>query len=531
MICSKQNLLEQWWDGFLEKKEVPDLEQHLRSCSACQTHLAELKKEKQVVEEWLNEPVLHDSFTEQIMAQIRELSPEQENEPVIPIKKKRARRRRMALVIGSTVAILAIFLGIGTAVSPAFANFVKKSIFLIDRFDSHDGGLKLAAKNGFSAPLNKKITSSGYTVELKEVIADPSRITVDFQIRDANGKLVLYKLGNDNYSPIASLVDENGKVLAYGHDNTGDSNQHRLTLIPTEPLPNKATLRISANVLRHFDLHHEKIIKGSWNVSIPLQLDKGISFTRVAHINQTRTFHGVDVQLHDFLYSPSAMSIQYSLKQNEQEKKQLQRIAKQFPQRDYSPKMDYEITDNQGKILAYLTHDDLSGKREENHLNSAVQKIGVGEISKKDLYDLHPLKKGYFFRLKGIVKKEAADAHITFNPQTVSQQPVSFNYKGNLITITYAGHEPSKGSHNHNLAVNVELKPVDNYQGSMDWHFVDDKGKVHNFYGSAENKNGVYHYTLVIDDIVDAPKQLILVMDAIDHYYPAYWEVPLRFSK
>ncbi|MGA9173965.1 MAG: hypothetical protein WBZ33_08335 [Thermoactinomyces sp.] len=265
---------------------------------------------------------------------------------------------------------------------------------------------------------------------------------------------------------------------------------------------------IAFYVLRQFDLH------------------------RTAHINQKRTFYGVEVQLHDFLYSPSEMSIQYSLKQNEQEKKQLQRIAKQLPQRrEYSPKMDYEITDNQGKILAYLTHTDLSGKKVDNLLNSDVQKIGVGEISRKDLYNPHPLKKGYHFRLKGIVKKEAADAHIVFNPQTVSQQPVSFNYKGNLITITYAGHEPSKGSHNHNLAVNVELKPVNNYRGSLDWHFVDDKGKVHNFYGSGWNKNGVYHYTLVIDDIVDAPKQLTLVMDMIDHYYPVDWEVPFRFSK
>ncbi|MFC7442476.1 DUF4179 domain-containing protein [Laceyella putida] len=552
MKCSKQALLEQWWDGFLPRDQEEELTQHLVQCQSCQKSLALLQVEEQVMKDLSDIPPLPEAFTAQVMGKLDEMPAQETKTDELPATGKKSLRgwQKVTILFGTMAAVLSLSIGLGILISPTFAELLN-SLFLQKEKEviMIDGGIKHAAQQGFSIPVDEETTDAGYTIAVKEVIADPIRVKVAYQILDKHGKPVPYHVQSSsdfyqNKNPFY-LTDEDGKKLTrMGGEDTHDGF-NSIDLVPVGHLPEKVTLHMNVRKLieMKFDKGIKEIVhaKGEWAIDTPLNLKQALAATQYARINQTRSFGDVRLTLDGLVYSPTSMSFQYGFQTGPQRKKEILQKANIFTNKQwreaqlsgfYHYELAYEIKNDRGQTIAYNFVD---GENRQSNLIGGRKEVAtphalVDRPTYTDLYNPHPLRPGYTLHIKGLMRMIPMEAKLTFDPSTVEKQPATMEYKGNLITVDYAGNEAEKHSIQRYITLRVQVKTADRYDGPFLWRVLDETGKQYDTYGGGGMKKGVYQDIVVIHGLEKMPKQLTLIMDGIHYYTPIDWQVPFKFT-
>jgi hypothetical protein len=198
----------------------------------------------------------------------------------------------------------------------------------------------------------------------------------------------------------------------------------------------------------------------------------------------------------------------------------------------YHYELAYEIKNDRGQTIAYHFAD---GENRQSNLIGGRKEVAtphalVDRPTYADLYNPHPLRPGYTLHIKGLMRMIPMEAKLTFDPSTMEKQPATMEYKGNLITVDYAGHEAEKNSIQRYITLRVQVKTADRYDGPFLWRVLDETGKQYDTYGGGGMKKGVYQDIVVIRGLEKMPKQLTLIMDGIHYYTPIDWQVPFKFT-
>ncbi|WP_243014767.1 DUF4179 domain-containing protein, partial [Brevibacillus borstelensis] len=210
----KSNQLKAYLSDDLPHSESLLVERHVEECSYCQSELEKIGGELREIRVLGDIPPLPDAFTEEVANKLAHLpfpfQAQDERMQVALNKPINWKKRSMDIMkkTAITVAGLAAAVTFGTMVSPTFANYVNS---LFNTVNQADGGMKNAAAEGYVQEVGKKVTDKGITVTVKEVLADPTRIALIFEMVDKDGKKLDFKAGE--YGGEFTLTDNAGKDL------------------------------------------------------------------------------------------------------------------------------------------------------------------------------------------------------------------------------------------------------------------------------------------------------------------------------
>ncbi|CAG7653511.1 DUF4179 domain-containing protein [Paenibacillus allorhizosphaerae] len=520
MECMKSEQLEAYLHDRLDPHESRRLEEHAEHCAHCQEQIARKCESLPRLVIVPAEPIqLAAAF---VAETISKAVKEREKRGLRTAKRRRLLQAAALSVIGLFLAAsLTLFL------SPAFADYVK-SFFLSGRGDQ---GLKRAAEQGLSKPLELKIADQGITIHIKEVLADTERIAVVCDVTDEQSRSLVGRPDLDLTKHI-KLTDETGSqqigswsyVLSDGHallENEIGKLQFR------GELPDKLVVQMNYSELGG--------VKGRWEIAIDVDLTRAKAASRTVAIHreytspQGRTFglQRVDV-------APSGIG-----------------VVVETNDADGITNYAYRLLDEQGQTLR--VHEDFYG--EEGYKSGQLTARGpiVSEGSRpgvKQWSDLfQPLtdkeKKRLVFKLDAFYYSEKVEFSQTIEPPKMMHEPVALDLGGNRIVLN--GFRIKKDKEKESVQGRPVLKPgaIMEYEATLDRDVVglrgftitDESGNRLPLSNSIRRRtkehDGIIRIQgfFLIPDIAEVPKQWTLAFDKLDKQERVQWEVPVNLEQ
>ncbi len=457
MRCMRSSQLNAYLHDELLPTESLLLEEHVERCTACQRVLAQFGEAGEELHILGDIPPLPDTFTLEVASKIPELmtlAPVQreQRQAVLPkqtIWKKRSAGILKKIAIG--VAVLAVAISLGTFVSPTFANYVK-SLFRTD--EKVDTGLQKAAEHGFSHPIGQKVTNQGITVEVKEVLADPTRIALILDVRDADGK--------KGYVRLEDLVNTHNTMDV--RDKEGNSIMSSLAVADHEEYAivqfNVADPSLDQLVVL-LDYGRIGKRKGNWQLHVPIDMKKAKEALKTIAIdNQYTSPQGLIIQLKTLELAPSLtrLTLETNLAQQVMKEKKIWLEKERQMRNNLQPALPsdviaqyqiaYELVDEKGTVVAAQG---LAGDETANYAGGFLSKINTnpstgGLVESNEFFPLPHMQK-LLFRLRAVYVNEPAKLSAKLNLQDVKNQPVfAKDTAGNSFAFTgFAWNEEKAG--------------------------------------------------------------------------------------
>lgn len=523
MNCPTADKLSQFADQLLSKQEMTEIETHVQSCTSCEKVIDAFKEEHRFIEKTLQTPTLPENFTDVVLDQL---------EPYGKTKKNRhsAIWKRVAV----TAAGLVLAVGIGATVNPSFAQFIG-GLFSTDQVDD---GLKIAAEAGLAKRVDLQVEDQGLTLVVEDVIADSSRVSISYKVLDKNGKPQDTYLNLSESDNIVTAIDQYGQELeewGFGWQQGSDYGNIEFSLRNHDE---------SENVTIQFNLVEINGVKGNWQLAVPVDLQENLKLTKRVNLKDaTAIHHGVQVDLKKLHMAPSSIALFFETAITEEEMKKSTETWHKFEEMFGKASMDalvlgsnteiaYHIENAKGEVIY------SNGRSSDSETSGMLQGSGEeidtsGGTAWIDSF-VPKNEEQLLFVLDGVYKTEPANYSLTIKPKDLKKQPVSFNYKGNHLTVKSV-KKPLFGD---DKSVVIKL------EGGMDsldadfgnWIAIDNKGNSYpaNFSGSILDEkeiNGRHKATLdlQLDGLEKVPEELTLYLVSMRTYYPLEenWKVPL----
>ncbi|NQF17092.1 DUF4179 domain-containing protein [Brevibacillus sp. HB1.3] len=442
--------------------------------------------------------------------------------------------KKMALC----VAALAVVVSTGILVSPSFftsspaavvnaAPSVNTSLFVSQK--AGDPGILQAAQNGFTQPLDLKVTDQGFTLEAKEVLADPLRISIIAGVKDKDGRATDVYWDNfhaptHEYQEI-TIKDKAGKVLHSSSPNQeswktnqiGDyilfEHELRSYFDDGNKLPDELVV----------EFHMKKMgsTKGNWQLSVPVNLKKAKAATKTVAVNQSHTsLQGFQFDLREITFAPSGTE-----------------VVIDSNNKDFS----YQLVNEKGVVLgawdsAVAIHDESIQKNVINTMKwreSAPVEKGL-----RQFHYFHDLKEsnGLTFKLHAVYTEEEPGFSVKLDPASVGAKPVTAEKNGTRFTF----HKVSKGSGEDRHNIEFEGTLAEGVVGIFPfdtWYVTDEKGKKYSAVCHIEesaNQNGRMKVrgNLEIEEMKSLPKQMTITFDSmLKEHRDVSFAVPLLTGK
>lgn len=450
MKCNRSEQLIDYLENRLSASESSQLEKHLEDCPDCQEQLEQLMEHMDDFEHVDDSPGTElpgETFKQEILAKVDPYVTVSDLKPARPhtsVPQPIERKNRSMGIWGKVtvgVAILAVVISVGTFVSPTFANYVK-SLFRTD--EKVDTGLQKAAEQGYSRPISLKVTNQGITVEVKEVLADPTRIALILDIRDKDGKKGYVRLGelfnsynnmdvkdNEGNSKMTSLEVEDYDGYAIVQFNVADPSLDQLVV----------------------QLDYEQIgdKKGNWQLQVPIDMKKAKAALRTINIGKKYDSpQGLIIHLKTVELAPSLtrLTLETNLTQPVMKEKKDWLEKERRMRNDLQPvlpadvlaqyRLAYDLVDKNGTIVA--AHD-LAGDETTKNTVGVLNEINTnpstgGRIESNEFFPL-PNNQELLFRLRAVYINEPAKLSTKINLQDVEKQPIiARDTAGNTFIFT-----------------------------------------------------------------------------------------------
>ncbi|MBG9735671.1 DUF4179 domain-containing protein [Paenibacillus alvei] len=457
---------------------------------------------------------------------------------------KRKRSRLLGTVVLPVSISCALLLTI--SVSPTFAAYVKSL------FDSSDQELQYAVQEGFSQKVNASVTDQGYTLEIEEILADPTRIVAVYSIKDQQKNFIHPdKLHISN----VEATDLRGNVIkettVYGvkyHENYG-----YLTLKkPGETEEQKLVLQFEGNQI--------DAVEGNWALKIPFDLEKTSKASQVLPIDKTYTTpQGLQINVNSIMHSPTAARVDYETKWTEEAKKRLVEESKQVKGKvdsadpyvrydDY--KLNFHVENEKGEKVKDLTMALDTPRKYVGENGHSNWKYGFAPLSPDHQYTLV---------LDSLVKTEPYELGVSFEPKQLAEKPVRVDKDGKTIEIKSVTfdeplNEASPKNEKHaTILLEAYLKDITyikiadtilidddapKIMNRFGWTIKDEQGKIYNVTGGnfkmigkdAQGRNHI-RMKLQSNEMKELPQKLSLTSELAEKSYELDWKVPLPTPK
>ncbi|WP_167569050.1 DUF4179 domain-containing protein [Brevibacillus migulae] len=548
--CQKQLLA--YLDGEVTSAQKMELETHLLTCARCAEALALLEEETVMLKKVLNAPALAEDFADQLVKQLTPYQPAAQSplaqaEAGMPpaahsfpqtgrrLPKSRQRMRTIAL---SLVLGLCFSMALGMYLSPTFAAYISSFISRI----GGEEGLKKAAEQGYSTPINKAVTSNGVTFRIKDIIADTNRLVVSYTLEDSHGKILpnlFIPYWEDNK---VNIMDKNGNIIDEGVSfQQGAGYADFMFTLQNPP----------DDVIVHFDIRKYGSKEGSpvnWKMDIPVNLTKSLAASKTEQMEKSyKSPAGYDFVLNKVTYSPSAVRLDITSERTKKEMERIRSMAStlQMKEQDIGllgeMQFSFRIVDQKGRTVA----DSQRGPIDQNRLIyfNPVKSTEEGKGLYLAAYVPGPESEKLTFILDSVKVRDRANFFMELDPKQLEKGPITKEYPELGRSYTLKGMKKGTDPETNEPAWEIELEgitPEDDDDFPHYWNLYDAKGnhyEVKSDYSRSElgGKIGEKHHlkqVLIIKDLTEVNGPLKLDLQTywkeIDNLG---WEVPIPQAK
>ncbi|MFE5322789.1 DUF4179 domain-containing protein [Paenibacillus sp. NPDC056579] len=552
MNCLTFDQMMRYLDEELTTEEAAQIEEHLLGCPACRTELDRYRGDfmllDQIGEAGVIAPPLNESFTLNVMAGISARVREAEK-PVRNAAWRASRWQKAAIA----AACLAIAIALGAYVSPTFADGLKSLFQWVQR----DAGAKQAAKTGFAAPVYFTAEDQGIAVTVKEVLADPFRISVMYGVQRDGRTIPAESIEDGFLAPKGErneveVTDMSGNKIPFDFKTSRTGADSFFELFLLDPLQDgqfRSLSEIPDQVVFHMTLLKIDETKGSWSLSVPIDLRKAKSVSRSVAINRSYTTpEGVAIDVKQLRLGPSAAELYMDITETEAWSR---RTAERFPaKRDMRAKyhqLYYRIKNDRGQVVAAWDGPSLKMLRLDgvNNYEKGIQ-IGANSMYRHVFLPFTDSKR-LTLELKGLYTKEPANVSISVEPERLLQGPVSTAYEGKTIAVNRVRIKSDPSAEIIPLAnttatiegpgvfIELESRLGPDVINFGPWRVVDGGGhelQSDDYVHLQKDEQGNYHSRtwIFVRGLQSIPERLELSCDTLEQRIPLHWEVPIDLN-
>ncbi|USG66109.1 DUF4179 domain-containing protein [Brevibacillus ruminantium] len=587
MKCLTQEKLIAYMEDRLSAVNKQKLESHLDHCSFCQKQLEQWidHLEETVDTSWENS--LSEDLDQKI---ISTLSPH----PVRVLNRAKPipttslwKKRSITIMKRMTFAAAALTVAVssGMLISPTFASYVSAA-FTSSPIDksapvasvsqdiwqmASDIGIRKAAQNGFAQPVYESTTDQGITFEIKEVVADPLRISILASVKDENGKpLEIFwqdMFARTDQEPIFTIKDKQGNILLPAHPSDTRKESIRTPNEDWDSARNTdGFLFLNRELRSYFDdlskipdellieFHIKKMddTKGNWKLTVPVDMKKAKAATKTHEINKSyTTAQGLKLDVKQITFAPSGVEMVIDRSNTENNRR-----------KDYS----YELVDDRGTVLGAWDSKEMMGKasKQRNVIDRLKWRHSLPmENGSRDFHYFQPIDEStpISFRLGSVYTEESAAFRATLDLDRIEKAPVTAEDQGDRFTFKKYVKEDNRvvdaeGFDDGVYSVNADgtTTKLEGYhlafEGTLGeeaaamfpfrayWSIKDENGKkyddVQYYIEQTDYKNGRAQFTgsLFVQNIEPLPKQLIITAaKRMVEHRNVDWEVPILSEK
>ncbi|WP_094700149.1 DUF4179 domain-containing protein [Brevibacillus laterosporus] len=468
----------------------------------------------------------------------------------VAYKRKRSRLLGPLILPVSISCALLLTVSVGSYVSPTFAAYVK-SLFE----GSSDKELQNAAEEGFSQKVNASVTDQGYTLEIKEILADPMRIVAVYSVKDQQNNFIHPDKINIRDAEVTDLKGnsfERVSSIIYGLGYYDEKYGYITLQNPVGEKQQKLLLQVKGSEIGS--------VEGDWSLKIPFDLEKSITASKVLPMNESYTTpQGLQINLNSVMYSPTAARVEYETKWTEEAKKRLVqesnqvkgKIATAAPYVRYDGfKLNFHVENEKGEKVKDLNREIATPRKYIDEYGHSIRKYGFAPLSPDHQYTLV---------LDSLVKTEPYELGITFEPKRLTDKPVKVDKDGKTIEIKSVTfdkplNEGSPKDEKHaTITLEAYVKDIsrinvvdtilvdddtDKITNRFGWTIKDEKGKIYNVTGGdfkmiGKDEQGRNHIQMKLQsyEMKELPQKLSLTSDLAEKSYDLDWRVPLPMPK
>lgn len=540
MKCQAADRLSQYVDNLLTEQEHAQIHTHLKSCEDCMRVVEVFLEEQCFLKETLQTPTLPDDFASIVLEQLE------------PYEQKAVRRQGAPWkrIMLSAAGIL-LALGLTTTLHPGFAEWIG-GFFETEQVDE---GLRMATEAGLTEQVNLEVSDNGITFKVEDAVVDSSRVALSFLVLNENGEPQDTNLNLYDSKNKITAIDQNGKIIDGLGDGWWEGSDYGLVQLS---LRQQETLE---KVTIKFDLVELNGVKGNWELEVPLDLKESNQLTTTIPLNDAKTNrHGVAINMKEIQFASSSNELFYETAFTEEElariEQDIQKLEEKFGKEsvssansftNYGTAIEYHIENEDKKALYH--HNAFFEDTVYPHGSGQLRSSGsdmeqLGQVTWNESFIPQKNNPKLTFVLDGVFKTVPSDFSVKIKPKELRNSPVSFEYKGNYLTIKQAKKQSE-------FSFNKSLMPIEResifkieMEGSKEvlapelgaWVLVDDKGKAHITYESGsllneKDKNGRYKMTIELksDELDEIPEELTLHLLSETRYDEVKdkWRFPL----
>ena len=536
MKCPTVDKLAQYVD---DRQAHEDVAKHVKDCAECQRVVEAFEGEQRFIKETLQTPTLPDDFAHMVIDQLEPYEQRVSREKRAPWKK---------ILLSAAGVVLA--LGVSATMSPGFANWIG-SVFSTNQVDE---GLRMATDAGLVERVNLQVTDNGITLKVEDVVNDSSRVALSYQVINKNG------IPQDTYLNLAdsankmTIVNQNGTTTPMGGTGWQQDSDYGFVEIPLNNQENLQKITVK------FDLVELNGVKGNWKLEVPIDVTKNNDLTTTFSLQKAITsHHGVAVQLKDVQFAPSITEFAYETNYTGQQQEQVAQELHQLKQKlgvdedhyfnSYRTAIEYHLADENGKTIyernygQFFTMDKQPGEL-TGYSSSGNDGEQLGQVMWNESFIPQKGDRKLTFVLDGVYKTVPSDFSVTFKPRELRQNPKSFEYEGNFITIKKADTQGEYSMRKSLIPIERDTVFMIEMAGGIEvgasdlgnWVLMDDEGNTYSTYESGailakKDKNDRHKTTidLKVYDLEEVPEELTLHLVSVTRYEEVKekWSVPL----
>ncbi|MFS0558421.1 DUF4179 domain-containing protein [Brevibacillus sp. 179-C9.3 HS] len=560
MNCSYKSQLSLYLQGQLGGDASAWMAEHLEQCSHCQLQLQLYLGEIDNPDDWDSVAEYTQTIVQQVINNIPPypLHVIKRQKTISHQKPNRWVARSIDIMKKATIAVagFAAVIYFGTLTSPTFATYVNSLVSpkleqqqrtdsLFEKYPD-DPFISRGVQQGYTKKVNMQATDKGFTVDIKEIMADTKDVRIILGITDANGRPIeslfnLFPNDRDERDAVydIKITDQEGKLY---HSNDlpprmsvlGENNS---LMMLTQPLSPYFTTKIEIPAKLNVDVSFHQIgkEKGKWAVTIPVDISKAQKDTTIIPINQTyQSPDGVGYDLKQVKLTPGQTEILLGIAGHDGEDKNLA----------------FEIVDDKGTVLAawteldlYQSDDDIPHPVKQNIIYEKLLKTADQKRNYFITLNNLPTDQSLIFRLSKTYHDEPVKAvEMKLNTEELTSKKITAASNGHTLTFSnYSVQEltndAGKKEWYPQMDVNATLAP-----GVMDinrWSVKDENGKDYSLFYFTGNRtpdmNGNIKMSgqLLLDYGLEAPpkeltisyKSQVKVKNDVD------WEVALPLKE
>ncbi|MFJ5770428.1 DUF4179 domain-containing protein [Psychrobacillus sp. NPDC093180] len=521
MNCPKEDNLSQYVDNLLTEQEHFQIDQHLKTCDSCTSIVHLFKEEDQFLKDSLQSPTLSDDFASIVLDQLE------------PYKEKEIRRNshtvKRILILAAGILLA---LSLTAAVNPTFAQFIG-GLFSTKQVDE---GLQMASEDGLGNRLDLEVTDQNLTFKVEDIIVDSSRVALSLQVINENGIAERPNISNNGNT--ISVTGYNGNYnysMGYRIDSGLDYNSFQV-FISDEPGLEKVTI--------HFHLVELNGKQGNWELEIPVVVADKEKGTEKVHLNNaTQNIDGVEVYLKEIQYAPTSNTLLYETAYQTSELVEVEEKLKYLKEEfgydvsellNFGTSIKYYIENEEKKvILKFSPFTDKEPMDDKLIMSSAKGRGKLGHAAWKESFVPEKVESKLTFVLDGVYKVVPTNFSVKFNPAKIEDNPVSFEYMGNAVTIKKAKLQNAVSADDSAFfEIEMEVSQESNAAVLGNWVLKGDTERAYRIdnetteNGSENLKRTIYFKT---NGLAEVPDEMSLHLLTATSFYELEdkWRIPL----